>query len=332
VKSIRPSRAVACALALFSLGATAPARADDKPVAASRTFRFEYTAKVAAPAGTKHLDAWIPVPLEDDLQKVADLQVKTTLDGKDVPNEVGKDEPYGNRMVHVGADDPKGDLVLSWSATITRAMDEGQGKGPVIDRFKQADNLVPITGRAATIAGEILGPNPEGSADARAKKIYENVLTTMTYDKQTPGWGKGDFERACDVGKGNCTDFHAKFTGIARAAGLPVRFTMGIPLSTDAKGTAGGYHCWAHWHDGTSWKPVDISEAQKVNSKDPAKAQWFYGHLDPDRVALTVGRDLTLVPPQKGSPLLFFAYPYVEADGKVVDVPKENRTFTFENK
>ncbi len=76
---------------------------------------------------------------------------------------------------------------------------------------------------------------------------------------------------------------------------------------------------------------MDISEAQKVVAKDPAKAQWFFGHLDPDRLTLSVGRDLTLMPAQKGPPLLFFAYPYAEVDGKAVDVPKENRSFTWDS-
>jgi transglutaminase-like putative cysteine protease len=314
----------------------ANAGADDKTATASatRTFAFTYTVTVPKPAaGSKHLDAWVPTPLEDGMQKVADLKVTA----KDVPFQQTKDEEYGNTMVHVGLDAPTADLVLSWSATITRSADEGQGTGPMSDRFLQPDNLVPLDGKAATLAKELGADKKDAAVLERAKKIYEEVLSTMEYskdDKVAPGWGKGDFNRACEVGKGNCTDFHAKFTGIARAGGIPVRFTMGIPLSTEAKGTAGGYHCWAHWYDGKNWKPVDISEAQKIAAKDAAKAQWFFGHLDPDRLALSVGRDLTLAPKQAGKPLLFFAYPYVEVDGVESKDPKakENRTFAFENK
>jgi transglutaminase-like putative cysteine protease len=280
----------------------------------------------------RKLDVWVPLPLEDDVQKVSDLEIKTTLADAPVPHEVGTDATYGNRMAHVGLEAPKGEVAIVWSATIRRVEDRGQGKGPLNERFRQADNLVPITGRAEALAKEIGADRPDLPPQARARLVYDHVLATMVYDKKTPGYGKGDFERACDVGKGNCTDFHAKFIGVGRAAGLPVRFTMGVPLSTDPKGAPGGYHCWAHFYDGNSWTPVDISEAQKVVAKDPAKAQWFFGHLDPDRVSLTIGRDLTLVPKQKGPPLLFFAYPYVEADGKPVDLPPESRSFTFENR
>jgi transglutaminase-like putative cysteine protease len=332
---VRKSLVAVPATLAAALAAASLARAEDPAPAprTSRTFRFEYRVTLPAPEGTKHLDAWIPLPVEDDHQKVADLSVEArTADGTKVAHEVGADQPYGNRMAHVGIDSPKAGTTFSWTATITRQADEGKGTGPVLDRFKQADVLVPITGRASSLSKEILAGHESDPVGARAKLLYDNVLTTMQYDKQTPGWGKGDFERACDVGKGNCTDFHAKFTGIGRAAGLPVRFTMGIPLSTDKKGAPGGYHCWAHFHDGKTWIPVDISEAQKVNAKDPAKAQWFFGHLDPDRLSLSVGRDLELVPKQKGGPLPFFGYPYVEADGKAVDVPKESRAFAFEDK
>ena len=308
----------------------AAAAPDASAPVAERTFRFTYETKVAKPAdGAKRLDAWIPLPLEDDLQAVADVAVVAQVDGKDVPFEITKDEPYGNRMVHVGLDAPKGELTLRWSATITRKLDAGQGKGPVLDRFKQADNLVPIDGQAAQLAKDLGLDKSDVAVAERARKLYDDVLHTMQYDKVAEGWGKGDFDRACKVGKGNCTDFHAKFTGIGRAAGIPVRFTMGIPLSTEKTGTAGGYHCWAHFHDGKAWTPVDISEAQKLLGKDDAKAQWFFGHLDADRIALTVGRDLTLSPKQAGKPLLFFAYPYVEVDGAIVNVPKEARAFTW---
>ena len=328
--ALAPAAALAFALGLAPVR---PAPADEPAKPASRTFEFTYSVKVPAPAaGTKRLDVWIPLPLEDDLQTVTDLKVVAKQGDQPVKAEQTKDDEYGNRFAHVGLDDPKGDLSLSWTATVTRAADSGQGTGPMHPRFTEPDVLVPLDGKAAQLSKEVLGDKPPEAVSDRAKRIYDNVLATMVYDKQAPGWGKGDFNRACEVGKGNCTDIHAKFTGIARASGIPVRFTMGIPLSAEAKGTAAGYHCWAHFRDGDHWVPVDISEAQKVNAKDPAKAQWFFSHLDPDRLALTVGRDLTLAPKQQGAKLAFMAYPYAEADGKPVDLPKESRSFTWQNK
>ena len=318
--------AASCAAAGLAL-AVPSAIAEDAP--AVHKFKFTYEAKIPKPASGKHLEAWIPLPLEDDLQKVEDLKVSASVGGKDVAPEQTKEDQYGNRMVHVAVDEPAGDLAVKWTATVTRTEDRGQGKGPMNDRFKQPDKLVPLTGKASELA-KSLGVESGDDIRVRAKKIYDNVLSTMVYDKKEPGFGRGDFDRACAVGKGNCTDFHAKFIGIGRAAGIPVRFTMGIPITAEKNGEPKGYHCWAHFHDGSTWIPVDISEAQKVNAKDPAKAQWFFGHIDPDRVALSVGRDVNLAPKQKEDALLFFVYPYAEVDGKKVDLAPDTRSFAWE--
>src|SRR5438093_13475239 len=90
--------AFATALALgfgFGLG-LAPARrarADEPTRPASRTFEFTYSVKVPAPAaGTKHLDVWVPLPLEDDLQKVTDLKVDAKQGNQAVHAEQTKDD------------------------------------------------------------------------------------------------------------------------------------------------------------------------------------------------------------------------------------------------
>ena len=67
--------------------------------------------------------------------------------------------------------------------------------------------------------------------------------------------------------------------------------------------------------DGVGWVPVDTSEA----NKHPDKREYFFGAHDPHRVLFTLGRDITLQPPQQGPPLNYFIYPYVEVDGKPFD-------------
>jgi hypothetical protein len=46
---------------------------------------------------------------------------------------------------------------------------------------------------------------------------------------------------------------------------------------------------------------------------------YFWGGIDPYRVALAKGRDLRLNPPQAGAPLNTFGYPYAEIGGKPLD-------------
>src|SRR6185295_14078221 len=135
-------------------------------------------------------------------------------------------------------------------------------------------------------------------------------------------WGRGDTNYACDVGKGNCTDFHALFMSLARASGIPAGFEIGLylPYERGSQEKVGGYHCWAFFRvPGKAWVPVDISEA----SKDAARASYFFGSHTSNRVTLSVGRDLVLEPAQVGPPLNFFIDPYAEADGKPVKTTKE---------
>jgi hypothetical protein len=87
-----------------------------------------------------------------------------------------------------------------------------------------------------------------------------------------------------------------------------------------------GYHCWAKFLPrGRGWVAIDISEANKF----PEMSEYYFGNLTADRVTFSVGRDLTLDPPQAGPPLNFFVYPYVEVDGKPYPSEKVQRKFTF---
>jgi hypothetical protein len=53
-------------------------------------------------------------------------------------------------------------------------------------------------------------------------------------------------------------------------------------------------------------------------SKNPAKREYFFGTVDPDRVMFTYGRDIRLLPEHKGQPLNYFIYPCAELDGQSV--------------
>jgi transglutaminase-like putative cysteine protease len=148
----------------------------------------------------------------------------------------------------------------------------------------------------------------------QAHAIFEHLVSTMKYDKTTPGWGNGDTERACDIKKGNCTDFHSLFMSLARAKGIPARFVIGFPL-TAADGHVAGYHCWAEFYvKGKGWIPIDASDASKL--ADSGAREYLFGHLDPNRVQFTIGRDLRLS--GASAPLNYFIYPRAESEGALV--------------
>lgn len=326
----------------------------------SRTFRLSCQATVPAPpAGTKVLDFWLPVPHDDKNQDVRELRIEA---GK-APYTIETDL-YGNQVAHIrvvagkvfreglvfSLDNQRKQLdklpvapIAPFTVTLTaqvtrrehlnlRATDdnapaETEAKDPNQARWLQPDRLVPIDFKIKALAQEVVDQAHATTPLAKARAIYEHVVSTMTYDKTGQGWGRGDIYYACDARRGNCTDFHAVFIGYCRAQGIPARFSIGLPLPAQRNQGENveikGYHCWAEFYTPqTGWVPVDASEA----AKDPSKRGYFFGAHDENRVEFTRGRDLNLVPKQAGLPLNYFVYPYAEADGKPLEV---GHTYTF---
>jgi transglutaminase-like putative cysteine protease len=317
-------------LATVLVVASLPALANGADAARARTFLFTYSATVTGlPAGkTAHI--WVPVPPDNDLQDVA-------VTFKRLPGEVtlGRDPTYGNLMLSMEARaDADGKIPLKLIYQVTRREVRTQAKTGIsrkeaektIARFLQPDAKVPITGKPLEL---VKGKEIPSDPVQAGRTFYDIVNKHMTYAKDTPGWGQGDSVFACTAGRGNCSDFHSLFISLARSRKIPAKFECGFPIpEKQGAGDVAGYHCWA-WFlpDGKGWIPVDISEA----NKNPKMAEYYFGNLTPDRVQFTTGRDLTLSPRQKGPPLNFFIYPYVEVDGKPYDPKKVASKFAYKD-
>jgi transglutaminase-like putative cysteine protease len=289
----------------------------DRPISASispqapssRSFSLTYAAQVTqVPAGTKRLDLWLPVPQSDPRQTISAVRVESPF-----AYEFTREAEYGNRILHAWSDKPAPGVVrftcdcTRFEALPLRELDE-PAPSP---RFLQPDRLGIIDTRIRALAAQLTAG--KAGAQDKAKAIYDYVVSTMAYDKTTPGWGNGDTSRACDVRKGNCTDFHALFISLARASGIPARFEIGFPLPADKiDGALEGYHCWAEfWDSHAGWVPVDCSEAWK----HPPQRSYYFGSLDPHRIQLSAGRDVTL-PGMHGTSLNYLLNPYLELDAK----------------
>jgi len=307
------SAVVAMAAAPAARAAT-PAAGTPAAETTSRTFKFHYGVTIRdIPPDAKHLAIWVPIPTTDRHQTVRDLKIQSPL-----PYRTETEPRYGNTVLHLESDSPLPptiDLVLD--AVVERQAYSVLGGGATnanddkpSKRDLEADRLVPIDGKIASTAAEVTRDAKTPIQTARA--IYDYVTRELKYDKSGQGWGRGDAIYACDVRKGNCTDFHSLIIGMARACGIPARFVIGFPLPDDRKeGDIPGYHCWAELYvKGIGWLPVDSSEA----SKHPERREQFFGGLDANRVEFTTGRDLELR--SASDPLNFLVYPHVEVDGK----------------
>lgn len=291
----------------------------------TRTFEVTYVGHVTdVPEDTKKLRVWLPVPRDSEVQKITDLKV-TGADGIRMTEE----PLHGNRMAYVEIPSPGTSVDLTMTFTCEREEDrvdlgklatDGTETGPRPTSFLEPSRLVVVNDRIRKLADEQTAGR-EGTLE-KARALYDYVLEHMSYDKSGVGWGNGDTIYACDVGKGNCTDFHSLFLSLCRAEGIASGFEIGLylPYERGLNADVGGYHCWAFFRiPGKTWVPVDISEADK----NPAKADYFFGGHTSNRVTLSVGRDLVLEPAQAGDPLNYFLNPYAEADGKPVKTSKD---------
>lgn len=280
-----------------------------------RSFSFEYHASIPATAAGNHFELWIPVPHDDDWQRITNLQIEASA-----PYHIATDS-LGNRFLSIESS-TKPSVILKFDCVRTEHLAPVPGSAADLPPAERArwlapDRLVPIDDTIRKWAREVVTAANAHTDLEMARAIYNHVVATVKYDKTGKGWGRGDIYYACDVRRGNCTDFHAIFIGYARAMGIPARFSIGFPIPLErGQGSIAGYHCWAEFYaKGIGWIPVDASEA----AKDPSKREYFFGTHDENRVEFTRGRDLILNPRQAGDPLNYFIYPYAEAEGKPID-------------
>jgi transglutaminase-like putative cysteine protease len=329
-------RSLLCTLAVCL--ATLPALAhpqDGKKEPAtprSREFLFTYAATVEGLKPGQTARIWLPVPPSNSEQEASIVTSKLPAKGQHAT------EPrFGNSILSVearaGAD---GTIPVSVTYRVKRKEVIGNLQSTRVtaaerELFLKPDAKVPVGGKPAAIL--LKGKELPSDGLKLGKLLYDIVNDHMQYSKKGTEWGQGDAVWACDSKYGNCSDFHSLFISLARTEQLPAKFEIGFPLpEKHGKGTIGGYHCWAKFTpDGKTWIPVDISAANQLRAKDPKMVEYYFGNLTEDRVTFSVGRDLTLVPPQAGPPLNFFIYPYVEVEGRPYPSENVRRTFTYQD-
>ena len=287
----------------------------------ARTMQFSYAVTVKnVPAGAERVNVWMPIPRSDANQQISGLRINTSH-----PYSTYVDLEYGNSVLKVAAFvNNSADISVSMDFEVTRENYRGLDdviqhravpSREAIARYLLPDRLVPIDGQIKEEAEKVIKDSMSDLEKLRA--MYDYVVSSVSYDKSGTGWGRGDAIYACDVRKGNCTDFHSLLIGMARSMKIPARFVMGYPVpegKTD--GEIPGYHCWAEFYvPGRGWVPVDISEADK----DPSKADYFFGSHSDNRCTLSTGRDIVLEPRQDGSPLNYFVNPYAEIGGQAFE-------------
>ena len=318
MKNISLALASLFTLSLFALHAHAEVSDDERND--SRIIELIYDVTIPASA-EGNIDVYLPIAQSNAQQDVLSYVIDSTMGASKTQLE----SVYNNRFWHIAhqARGQEEKVTVRYKvrrrvfsndkieqSTSTYSAEELESFG----RFLKANKRVPIDGTMVSDINAGLVPNAKRPLEI-AKASYDYVVDSMEYKKVGRGWGNGDTYWACSEKYGNCTDFHALFTSLVRARGIPARFEIGFPIPEDKnEGVLGGYHCWLSFYlPGAGWVPIDASEAKK----HPEKRALFFGTHPADRIAFSVGRDLELG--QKSGALNYFVFPLVEKEGQKLE-------------
>lgn len=295
-----------------------------------RSFEMTYAVHLEPlSAAAKQVHIWIPLAASNRHQTIQRRIIQAP-----VPYRITRDPEYGNDILFLDLRELKRplDLAIRYETLVREeALLASTEILPPDTLPDSAKSLYLKSGSAMVVNRAIRDLAQRVTAGAatsteKARAIYRYVIERMTYEKETPGWGNGDTLRACAVGAGNCTDFHSLFISLARAVGIPARFEIGLLFPDKPEGDIPGYHCWASFYlPGKGWIPVDASEAWKHREK----VDYFFGTYDPNRLELSNGRDIELIPRPASGPRNIFFFPYAEADGKAVAKDRIKTEFKF---
>src|SRR6267142_6227367 len=163
-----------------------------------RNFEFTYVTKIPAlPADAKTSRIWIPLPQSNLSQAISGMKIESPFSFA-----TRRDSEYGNSYVYLEIPAAKAAAATEVRVTFQVARQEhlvvlgghpgapsaGSGNGPrptensgELKRFLEPDRRVPLAGTIAELSAEQTNGIQEPLAKARA--IYEYVISTMRYDK-----------------------------------------------------------------------------------------------------------------------------------------------------
>lgn len=293
-----------------------------------KSIPFEITFKAIVkniPNGAKHLDLWMPYPQNRKAQTITNVSVKSPY-----PVKVNHEPEYGNAIMHLGVDNPKGDFEVEMKISAVREeslsmrfLEEhsrGFNNAGDLDLYLKEDRVGKITPELESIAKKVTAGKTMPLD--KAKAVYSYIMDTYAYDfeKKKMPKERGDVAHVCTVLAGRCTELNSLFAALLRVEKIPVRFVNGFVFRNVEEGKIDGYCCRSEFFaPGYGWVPVDLASGKKFTDD----SKFYFGNLDEKRLDLVAGRDIQLVPPQKGERINVFIYPYAEVDGKAFEVGKE---------
>jgi transglutaminase-like putative cysteine protease len=280
----------------------------------------------------KETQLWIPYPITNKNQTITNIHVKGNYSSSGVYTDSKFQIPILYARWDSGIKNRKSTFSfdVKRQEVIRRDFPDKETKWDPSDYalYLAPTRLGPIDGEVKKIAEKITAG--QTSVLGKAKAIYDWTCENTYRNPKTRGCGIGDVYKFLKEPGGKCTDISSIYVVLARAAGVPAREVFGIRLGKKAlEDISKWQHCWAEFYlPGYGWVPVDPADVRKMmltqnlilsDAKTAEYRKYFWGGIDPYRIRLGEGRDLTLNPPQFGQPVNYLMYPFVQVGKKTLD-------------
>jgi len=284
-----------------------------------------------APPDARDVRLWIPYPLSDENQEITHISLTGNYNSANVYRE-GR---YSNTMLFVEWNGPSPSRMLTYKFDVARKERNTKDfvdKGLPVSQTEMAafltlkDYDASAEQRVRQLAGNIT--KGKGTVLLKARAVYDWIVDNMHRDAKVKGCGFGEVGGLLKTLGGKCADIHSVFVALVRASGVPAREIYGLRMPAGSSGDATkSQHCWAEFYlPGYGWVVVDPADVAKaILEKNLTLAQakpyreYYFGAVDESRIAYGTGRNVALSPQQAGAPLVYFMYPYAEADGKMLN-------------
>ncbi|UZP68671.1 transglutaminase domain-containing protein [Desulfovibrio mangrovi] len=327
----------------FFLALPFAAHAAAPSAAGTVTMQFDLSAQPQS----ESVSLWIPYPVSDADQNITNVRIN----GNYAESAIYTDKANGNPMLFARWDAGSTERKLSFTFNAER-LEVSRRSIPATEpawnpadyaAYLGATRLGPVDGEVRELALKIT----EGKLTVveKAKAIYDWMCENTYRNPQTRGCGAGDVCALLKDPGGKCGDLSSLFIALLRSAGVPSREVFGIRLGKkNGDDISTWQHCWAEFFvPGYGWVPADPADVRKMmltqnlkleDAKTKEYREYYWGGIDPYRIRLSEGRDLTLTPPQQGEPVNYFMYPFAQSGNKTLDWldPKSfSYTITFNN-
>lgn len=318
----------------------APATDSSRAAQKSRVAKYQVDFRVAikAPAGTKKLRVWLPLPNSSDSQQVSQRQI-TTLP-KAISPQIQTEPSFGNTFAYLEFDSPDGaqlithkfqaELIqLDWNVDYAKVTLPQQWPAS-FEPFQRRDPRSEEGQQLQQVLAEIETKTNGGSESEKLIEAIDWVDRNLSYDHSIASLS-ADPMHALVHRRGHCSDYHGLCSTLAHSVGYPSRVLYGLHMFS--KGSPS--HCKLEvFLPPYGWVSYDLSETQKLNLKTAAdesmeesrrnelvtaiKNRTLRGFRENTWLQVTQGVGYPLVP-AADNPITIVRTIYAEADGKPVD-------------